>query len=78
MLGLQVGGHVPGQDAEHARLTLKLVGAESEDPQLRVATKIFEDFGGALALNKEFIRGWEPVSIVHYTRPGTCINRPLH
>ena len=34
MLGLQVGGHVPGQDAEHARLTLKLVGAESEDPQL--------------------------------------------
>ena len=34
MLGLQVGGHVPGQDAEHARLTLKLVGAKSEDPQL--------------------------------------------
>ena len=33
MLGLQVGGHVPGQDAEHARLTLKLVGAESKDPQ---------------------------------------------
>ena len=42
----------------------------------RVATKIFEDFGGAL--NKAFIRGWEPVSIIHYTRPGTCINRPLH
>ena len=42
----------------------------------RVATKIFEDFGGAL--NKAFIRGWEPVSIVHYARPGTCINRPLH
>ena len=42
----------------------------------RVATKIFEDFGGAL--NKAFIRGQEPVSSVHYTRPGTCINRPLH
>ena len=38
----------------------------------RVATKIFEDFGGAL--NKAFIRVREPVSIVHYTRPGTCIN----
>ena len=42
----------------------------------RVATKIFEDFGGAL--NIAFIRGREPVSIVHYTRPGTCINHPLH
>ena len=42
----------------------------------RVATKIFEDFGGAL--NKAFIIGQEPVSIVHYTRPGTCINHPLH
>ena len=38
--------------------------------------KIFEDFGGAL--NNAFIRSWEPVSNVHYTRPGTCINRPLH
>ena len=44
--------------------------------QDRVATKIFEDFGGAL--NKAFIRGQEPVSIIHYTRPGTCINCPLH
>ena len=42
----------------------------------RVATKIFEDFGGVL--NKVFIRGQEPVSIIHYTRPGTCINCPLH
>ena len=42
----------------------------------RVATKIFEDYGGAL--NKVFIIGREPVSIVHYTRPRTCINRPLH
>ena len=42
----------------------------------RVAPKIFEDFGGAL--NKVFIRGREPVSIAHDTRPGTCINRPLH
>ena len=45
-------------------------------PSSRVATKIFEDFGGAL--NKAFIRGREPLLIVHYTRPGTCINRPLH
>ena len=42
----------------------------------RVATKIFEDFGGAL--NKAFIIGWEPVSNIHFTRPGTCINRQLH
>ena len=42
----------------------------------RVAMKIFEDFGGML--NKAFIRGQEPVLIIHYTRPGTCINRPLH
>ena len=41
-----------------------------------VATKIFEDLGGALC--KAFIIGWEPVSSVHYTRPGTCINRSLH
>ena len=27
---------------------------------------------------KEFIVGWKPVLIVHYTRPGTFINRPLH
>ena len=42
----------------------------------RVATKIFEGFEKVLF--KEFIKGWEPVSTVHYTRPGTCINRPLH
>ena len=42
----------------------------------RVATKIFEDFREAL--NKAFIIGREPVLIIHYTRPGTCINRPLH
>ena len=42
----------------------------------RVATKIFEDFGGVLT--KAFIIGREPVSIVHYTRPGTRINHPLH
>ena len=42
----------------------------------RVAAKIFEGFGEAL-LNG-FIIDQEPVSIVHYTRPGTCINRPLH
>ena len=42
----------------------------------RVATKIFEDLGGALC--KAFIIGWEPVSSVHYIKPGTCINRQLH
>ena len=42
----------------------------------RVATKILEDFGGSLC--KVFIVGWEPVSTIHYTRPGTCINHPLH
>ena len=42
----------------------------------RVATKIFEGFGEALF--KDFIMGRELVSSVHYTRPGTCINRPLH
>ena len=43
---------------------------------IRVAMKIFEDFEKALF--KEFIMGWEPVSIVHYNRPGNCINHPLH
>ena len=42
----------------------------------RVATKIFEGFGEALFM--EFIKGREPASSVHYTRPGTCINHPLH
>ena len=27
---------------------------------------------------KRFVIGWDPLSMVHYTRPGTCINRPLH
>ena len=52
----------------------------------RVAMKIFEGFLGALF--KEFVMGWEPVyqssttlgldpvSIVHYTRPGSCIKQP--
>ena len=44
--------------------------------QVRVATTIFEGFGEALF--KEFIMGQEPVSIITYNRPGTCINRPLH
>ena len=43
---------------------------------IRVAMKIFEGFGEALFM--EFIKGWEPESSVHYTRPGTCINHPLH
>ena len=37
--------------------------------KIRVATKIFEDSEAALC--KAFIVGWEPVSIVHYTRPGS-------
>ena len=36
--------------------------------------KIFEYFGEALF--KEFILGWEPVSIVHYTRSGSSIKQP--
>ena len=44
--------------------------------QYRVATKIFEGFWGMLC--EEFIIARKPVSIVLYTRPGTCINRPLH
>ena len=43
---------------------------------IRVAMKIFEGLGEALC--KEFSRGWKPVSIIHYTRPRTCINHPLH
>ena len=40
----------------------------------------FEDFGGALCKDFIIIRVWEPVSIIHYTRPrpGACINHPLH
>ena len=37
---------------------------------------IFEVFGWALC--KAIIIGWELVSIIHYTWPGTCINRSLH
>ena len=42
----------------------------------RVATKIFEGFGGMFC--KEFIIGRKPVLIIQYTRPGTCIDHPLH
>ena len=42
------------------------------DMEARVATKIFEDFPGTLLI------GREPVSIHHYTVPGTCINQPPH
>ena len=61
---------------------LRAAAGQVEDKErdfiIRVATKIFEDFGGALNISISFIRGREPVSIIHYTRPGTCINRPLH
>ena len=40
----------------------------------RVATKIFEGYGEALF--KEFILGQKPVSIVHYTWPGSSIKLP--
>ena len=42
--------------------------------RIRVETKIFKDFGGTLCV--EFIIGWEPVSIVHYTRTGSSIKWP--
>ena len=41
-----------------------------------VATKIFEDLGGTLC--NVINIGCKLVSIIHYTRPGTCINHPLH
>ena len=41
---------------------------------IRVATKFFDGFGGELF--KEFIKGREPVSSIHYTRPGSSIKRP--
>ena len=66
---------VVGQHCQqHPQLTSfkRVVTQMLADIQDRVATKIFEDFGGAL--NKAFIIGWEPVSIIYYTRPGTCIN----
>ena len=45
------------------------------EPELqRSSSKIFEEHPPC----KEFIVDWEPVSIVHYNRPGTCINCPLH
>ena len=67
-----------------AQCTLYFTGRDGEWPKTltgpringRVATKIFEGFEEALFM--EFIKGREPVSNVHYTRPGTCINRPLH
>ena len=40
----------------------------------RVATKIFDGFGGKLC--KEFNRGRDPVSIVYYTRPWFSIKQP--
>ena len=58
---------------------LRAAAGQVEDKErfhIRVATKIFEGFGKALF--KEFIVGREPISTVHYTRPGNCINRPLH
>ena len=43
--------------------TLVGIGIEFTWVSGRVATKIFEDFGGALF--KEFITGQEPVSTIH-------------
>ena len=66
---------IPESATQSQTISLDMALALAPAPT-RVATKIFEDFGGVL--NKAFIRGWEPVSIIRYTRPGTCINRPLH
>ena len=57
-------------------LQQKHINISTNNVQSRVALKIFEGFQEALF--KEFIMGREPVSIVHYTRPGTCINHSLH
>ena len=54
--------------------TLVGIGIEFTWVSGRVATKIFEDFGGAL--NKAFFSSREPVSIIHYTRPGSSIKWP--
>ena len=40
---------------------------------IRVAMKIFEDFGGTLC--KVFIRGRKPVLIIYVTRPGWNLNQ---
>ena len=56
---------------------MEMMNSQIADPvRNRVATKIFEGFGEVLFL--KFVKGREPVSSVHYTRPGICINRPLH
>ena len=49
---------------------------DTEELRTKVATRIFEDFGGALC--KELIIGREPVSVVNFTMPGPSINLPLH
>ena len=42
-------------------------------PELqRKSSKILEECSV-----KKFIRGWETVSIIYYSRPKTCINHPL-
>ena len=48
-------------------MTTTKVKTATPTPGTRVATKIFEGFGGALF--KEFIMGREAVSIVYYTSP---------
>ena len=64
------------QDEAVAIEAVEAVPYVHNEIEARVATKIFEGFGEHLS--KEFIMGREPVSIIHYTRLGTCINHPLH
>ena len=59
------GGQVVGCRAQW-QWTRRLCAVEGRE-ESRVATKIFENFGGALF--KEFIMGRELVSIVRYTWP---------
>ena len=56
------------------QITVWVQFGHSSEFLTKVATKIFKDFGGAL--NKALIRGLEPVSIDHYTRPGSSIKQP--
>ena len=43
-------------------------------PITELQREFLKDFGGGLC--KGFIEGHDPVSIVHYTRPGSSIKRP--